>query len=265
MNINSPKKIILFGLSSLTLLAAAQACAEDATARHYAALSLIGDSISVTFEVETTGSNLDRNKLQKIDIPNNELDSAALLAVDNAVVKIQPGVKTDLLISNDAGLYRMQGSLFDGSADAGIALDGLKLALKNNPDITHLVLVTKHRGDARLKLQNSSFGHGKLEGLGFYVDNRIRSKRGDTQERGRGMIAPYAYVTVRLIDTHSWTVLAEKTLDNSNSFANAGSDRGDSLNAWDALTAAQKTTAIKRLIQATVRQTANDVLADKPA
>ncbi len=264
MNAVIKKKTLSLCLGCAGLLWMGEAGAEDAAARHYAALSLIGDSISVIFEVETTGSNLDRNKLEKIEVPNSELDNTALLAVNNAVGKMRPGVKTELLISNDAGLYKMQGALFDGSAEAGIALEGLKLALKDKPDITHLVLVTKHRGDARLKLKNSSFGHGKLEGLGFYVDSRIRSKRSDTQEIGRGMIAPYAYVTVRLIDTHSWTVVAEKTLDNSTSFANAG-DRGEGLNAWDTLTAAQKTVVLRRLIQATVRQTAQDVLADKPA
>ncbi len=141
-------------------------------------------------------------------------------------------------------------------------LGGLKEALKSKPAATHLILITKHRGEARLKLSEDTIGHGKLEGIGFYVDSRTWVQREDTSEIGRGLIAPYAFVTVRLIDTATWKVISEKTLDNSSSYANVG-DESQSLNAWGALTPEQKTSALKQIIQTTVWQAGENVLAEQ--
>ncbi|GGC68619.1 hypothetical protein [Undibacterium terreum] len=258
------KKLLATGVVCVSALAASFSYAADGADRHYAVLSLIGDNVTVVFDVLSTGSKLDRNETQKIAIANTSLDSAALMAADNVLGKLQPKAKADLMLSNDAGLYRLQGALFGNTADAGTVLDGLKLALKGNPAVTHLILITKHRGDARLKMVDTSIGHGKLEGLGFYVDNRIGVERTDTLESGRGVIAPYAYMTVRLIDVRNWSVIREKNLDNSYTFANAG-DRDKSNDAWKALGAEEKAKILKQLIQKTVEQTAAEILADKPA
>ncbi|HTD05789.1 hypothetical protein [Undibacterium sp.] len=254
-------KLLIVGLACFSQLGAH---AEERAARQYAALSLVGDSITVVFETMVTGSHLGRNGQQKIDIANTSLDVAALSAADSVISKLQPGAKTQMLISNDAGLYRMQGALFSDTSDAGIVLDGLKLALKNTPSVTHLVLVTKHRGDARLKLRDVVLGSGKLEGLGFYIDDRAGVRHIDTGDTGVGLIAPYAYMTVRLIDTRNWAVIREKSLDSSAIFSNTG-NVAEGVNTWGALTAEQKATALKALIKETVQKTAEDILADKPA
>ncbi|GGC68629.1 hypothetical protein [Undibacterium terreum] len=262
MKVNLLTKLLNTAIAGL-LLSAANAYAADGSGRHYAVLSLVGDNVTVVFDRGATGTNLNANAIEKIGIPDAELDSAALLAVDNLVAQLQPSAKKELLISNDAGLYRLQGNLFRSSSDADVVLEGLKFALKSKPAATHLILITKHRGDARLKLEDISLGHGKLEGLGFYVDSRASVVRTDTGESGLGLISPYAYMTVRLIDLSTWTVIKERTSDNSTSFANIG-EAGQTLNAWSALTPEQKTSALKRLIQSTVWDAAKDVLTNKP-
>lgn len=261
MNANILKKFLVLSIACLSQLTAQ---AETGAERHYAVLSLIGDNFTIVYEATATGSNIERNKQEDVPVPGTVFDGAALLAADAAIGKVHAGAKKDLLISNDAGLYRMQGSLFGSGADAAVVLEGLKLALKNNPAATHLVLVTKHRGEAKVKLTSEVRGRSKLEGLGFYIDNRIGVMRTDTGETGGGMILPYAYVTVRLIDTRAWTVIREKTTDNSTAF-NSAVNREQALNAWDALTAKEKETALKQLIRETVGETVEEMLADKPA
>jgi len=261
MNANVLKKFLVLSIVCLSQLTAQ---AETGAERHYAVLSLIGDNFTIVYEATATGTNIERNKQEDIPVPGTVFDGAALMAADAAIGKVHAAAKKDLLISNDAGLYRMQGSLFGSGADADVVLEGLKLALKNSPAATHLILVTKHRGEAKVSLRHEVRGRGKLEGLGFYIDNSIGILREDTKETGTGMIAPYAYMTVRLIDTRNWTVIREKTMDNSTTFANAG-NREQTMNAWEALTAKEKEIALKQLIRETLGETVEEVLADKPA
>lgn len=259
MTIKIPTIFAAAALLATAYVGTASCMAAESAARHYAVLSLIGDNISVVFERGTTGSHLDQNNLQKIPIPNAELDSAALLAMDSLIQEQQPSVKKELLISNDAGLYRLQDDFFRGNAAADVVLGGLKEALKSKPAATHLILITKHRGDARLKLSEDTIGHGKLEGVGFYIDNRTWVQRDDTNEIGLGLIAPYAFITIRLIDTATWTVVNQKTLDSSSAYANVG-EENQSLNAWGALSPEQKTAALKDIIHTAVSQAGKNIL-----
>ncbi|WP_426338941.1 hypothetical protein ACN9MZ_21500 [Pseudoduganella sp. S-14] len=68
-------------------------------------------------------------------------------------------------------------------------------------------VISKFRGIAAIKLVDTAEGSGVLEGLGFYVD--------DT--RSRGMVAPFTYVRVRLVEADSLKVVGEGTARQSSS------------------------------------------------
>ena len=75
--------------------------------------------------------------------------------------------------------------------------------------MSHLVLVTQLRDNASFKLVNGNAGTGWLEGLGFYIDDTTLLRNASTQNLASGMLGPFAYVKVRLIDADTLTVLRE--------------------------------------------------------
>jgi hypothetical protein len=109
-----------------------------------------------------------------------------------------------------------------------------------------LVLITKHRADARLKVWHGFIGSGKIEGLGFYLDTVHRIRDGETNQRAIGFLAPFVYVDVTLVDTASHTVVRQTTITASETIT-AASNQTDA-SVWGALTTEQKMAALSRLL-----------------
>jgi len=85
------------------------------------------------------------------------------------------------------------------------------------------------------------------EGLGFYIDRELRIKRADTGELGQGVLAPFAYFKVWLIDLASGERVHEQAITASSTASVARNK--NSLDPWDTLDAAQKVLALRRLIR----------------
>lgn len=151
----------------------------EAGVRKYAVLSLIGDALNVVIYQLTTGSNNDTNRHESIPFPDAPFDKAALLAADAALRRSDAKASVVLLTPSSKALCQEQERLFSGSQ--AILPDDVAAALKA-AGATHLVLLTKYRGDAHLAAERTNLGTGKLEGLGFYVDRVLRLKRADTGE-----------------------------------------------------------------------------------
>jgi TPR repeat protein len=238
----------------------AQVANEKADKRTYAVLSLIGDKLSIVGYVMTTGSHADRNRHDTITLNNRELDDAATLAASNAVKRLDARAATVLLASSDPRLYELQDKLFE-QQDQSIALLESVKAMIESQHATHLVLITKHRGDAQLRMAKEYVGSGMIEGVGFYLDAALRTMDSDTAAVAKGFLAPFAYIKVTLVNAKTMAVIREQNADESTTLSTARAK--GSLNPWDALTPAQKVTALQNMISKAIARVMPDVLGAK--
>ena len=235
-------------LALLSALISVTARADSlAAASKYAVLSLIGDSMTIVTYAKAAGSHIDQNQHQSIPLADPAFDHAAATAIEDALRRISPQVPVVLLSTSSPALFNDQQKLFDGSRV--VLTDVLGDSLRS-AGATHLVLVTKHRAETRVGARSGgsgsmSLGSGYLEGLGFYIDRQLSTKRGDSGERGRGFLAPYVYVKISLIDLASSTMAREEVVTASRMISAARSADGD---PWGAMTATQKAEVLRRLI-----------------
>src|SRR6266700_937728 len=216
--------------------------AADGESRTYAILSLIGDKISVVGHESTTGSNKDQNRHDTMPLSDRVLDNTAVRAVDNAIKRLDPRATTVSLASSDPELYELQDKLFDPQEQSLALRESIKVMLQNQ-NATHLVLITKHRSEAKLRLAHEYRGSGKIEGVGFYLDATLPTTRSD-HAIGMGFLAPFAYIKVVLVDAKTMAVIRERNADESVALSTANAP--GSLRPVDVLTGAQKVVALQR-------------------
>jgi len=112
---------------------------------------------------------------------------------------------------------------------------------------THLIIALKNRDDARLRVADGMVGLGKLEGLGFYVDNVMRMTNSETGEGAVGFVAPFAYIRFLLVDLNTRATLREQVVRESHAVSSQKATV-----AWDALPAEQKVQLLQHLIRTAV-------------
>jgi hypothetical protein len=236
--------IALFVLAgALTGTARAQA----PVAAKIAISSLVGDTLTVTVYRAATGSNLS-NPSNILKVPGPLLDIALLKAAEEAVGKAAPDA-TVLLLK-----VAVAGSSVDPAAvvadDKVVAGNVLVDALRQQ-GFTHLLTATKYRHNNVIRLADSSpsTGRGQLEGMGFYVDPSLPVQSVRTSERSVGIIAPYLYIQLRLVDLATMEVRTQ-TITASSVAAAARNKTG--MDAWGALTAEEKMKAAESLINSNV-------------
>jgi hypothetical protein len=228
-------------LIAILLLAATFARAEP---RHYAVLSLVGDQLSIVRRENSTGTRLDANQKLAVKVTNGALDRAMLLATDEAIRKADPAARPVLLTTRDPALYAAAERELDTGATARVfeAVRPVVVGAK----ATHLVLVTKHRHRAMLRLTGGHVGSGWLEGLGFYLDGGTGDSSYRSTDAERGFIAPFTYFKVSLIDLARGIVIAEDYAIGSSAHAMPTSQIG---NAWQALSDEEKDRQLTQLMR----------------
>jgi len=240
----------------LALLAATllslTAHAEEEAVQNVAMLSLIGNNLTTEVFAGNTGTRFQDNRKFALPIDNPVFDVEAIQSANTVYKRLRPGVKTTLLVTQDAGLYQAQNELFDnvdGNKDNRTYLSSL---LKNRA-VTKLILITKYRSYAEFMLDNGKVGNGRIEGLGFYMDNETRLMNSRSLAMGNGFIAAYVYAKVRLIDADTLTVLKEVNVKESDLNGNFPLT-GTHLAAWDALTSQQKVTRLNDVIKGSIAE-----------
>jgi hypothetical protein len=242
------------------VLLTAAACivrAADADAR-YAVLSLLSDQITVVVRADTTtGSTLDRNRRQELPVPGHSLDKRMVLAMDDALRATGIASPPVLLFTMDPAIFERQAQLLDSGQGAASLLEAVRPVLKG-ADARYLVIATKYRHEATLRLANGSLGVGTLSGLGFYVDTQMESyERGDAGRTGTGFVAAYAYFVLSLVDLQAGRVVREVPVMGSLFALGFRSETG---NPWDAMTAQEKVAALDRLLRTEARRAMPELL-----
>jgi hypothetical protein len=229
-------RLVLLGLALAALAGPVHA------QRKYAVLSAIGDRLTVVYRVMATGSNIDNNRRENMDLAGPGLDNAALLAAEDGLKSVDKSADVVLLAPRTPLAVSAAAAARDGSVPQWIASEARpQLA---SLGVTHVVLISKYRADARLRITSGSTGSGKLEGLGFYVDAYFNQAEESSSGSSRGFLAVYAYMTVRLFDVQTGAQVAEQIVTASDS-AIPGADKE---RAWDAMTPEQKVSTTRALV-----------------
>lgn len=237
----------LAGLACVaTLFGAFCLPASAQTSRTYAVLSLAVDSIELVTPRIQTGSSIDRNIHNAIAMPDDSMDITAVQAVEVAMKTIDPTANVELYVTRDPKIYAQakENSPVD---DAPAVVDTLKKILGESK-ATHLLLVTKHRSEARFRLHKTETGMGKVYGVGFYTDESLNLVEVETGNRLQGFVAPFASLKFQLID-----LAACKTVRQGVSMASdvyAGTLTAAS--AWTAMSPDEKAQAMQRMIRESV-------------
>lgn len=239
-----------------TLVLLALPLGASARERQYAILSLVGDEMMIVQRELATGSRLDTNAHKSVSMPEPVIDRAVVLAIDDAVRRAEPGARTVLLASRKQALY-------DAAATTVAAGDMAPVLAAVRPiaagsGATHLILVTKYRHRAMLRLRDGHVGSGFLAGVGFYVDHGSRARSYDVNDAERGFISPYTYLRVSLVDIASGEVIAEDRAIGSHAHTVANGTIG---NAWNALSAQEKDRQLQALIREEAARVVPRVLA----
>lgn len=200
--------LIRITASILLLLGSMSAWAENKPVRSYAVLSLAGDALALHVHRHQVGSRTNSAPREVNAINDPVFDQAAVIAARTALLRLQPDAKLQLMTTQDRGLYLAQNSMFERSEAHEEDRAYLKKLLKEL-GVTHALVITKFRSVPELKLVNSTEGSGYLEGLGFYVDDMIDTRNLKDQTSSRGMVVPFAYLRVRMIDAETLNVLKE--------------------------------------------------------
>jgi hypothetical protein len=217
----------------------------QAADRRYAALSLLADQFDVVFAREQVGSNLDRNQRQSFDAGASAFDRYALQAVQSALQRSQQGTQfTMLTLPTTSRLFKEPDRIFGSRV---VALPGPVVDALIAAKATHLNLLTKVRGEARVPLVDRTTGMGNVRGLGFYVDEALRVIRQDTGEYSTGVLAPFVYLRLSLIDVESGEIVREQLIRAMRAYTTAG--RADVTQAWQVLSAEEKVDALKQLLE----------------
>ena len=236
---------------ALSFFFSAHVGAADASG-NYAILSLAGDDISIVAFNPTTGTHMDANRKHVLELHNPVLDTAAIEAANTAMKAALPGIKTALLVTPDADLYKAQNDMFE-APDANKDNREFLKSLLTKRAVDYLVLITKFNAATEINFDNIHLGNGNLNGFGFYIDSTTEVRNLDSLEAGTGFIASYAYLKIRLIDAKTLEVVREVNEKQTSVFAN--NNRGETgFRAWNLLSSKEKIA----LLQTLVGNTMND-------
>jgi len=149
-----------------------------------------------------------------------------------------------LLASRDPALYAVAQKSLDAGGTA-LVFEAVRPVVAP-AKATHLILVTKHRHRAMLRLKGGHVGSGWLEGIGFYIDHGTGETSYSSTDAERGFISPFTYFKVSVIDLARGAVVAEDYAIGSNAYSMPLGQIG---NAWSALSDEEKERQLIALIR----------------
>jgi hypothetical protein len=165
-------------------------------------------------------------------------DNLVVEKTADGIKKLMPGVELAAINTRSAVLFDKQADLFV-EADGKISVPGAILDVLKQQQATHLILITKHREESRIQFNNGVVtGDARLEGLGFFIDGAFATRSTAAVGRGKGYIAPYSYIKMRLISVTNLAVEGSQVVLASRPFSSARAQESD--DPWEAMTAAEK-------------------------
>lgn len=243
-------------LAALLLLFAAAALAAAAqspappppSAPMYAVVSMVGDRLLVLNRAMRTGSLIERrNDRTLVDLHDATLNDTLGDDVYDALEPRLPGARVVLMPVREPAAWKAQNNLLERGGTTQDLVDAMKPFIDGLPPVTtYVVLASKMRSDALFEVDRSRGGSGQAEGLGFYVDRYKAVEREGEAEPVYGFLAAFAYFKLSLIDVRTRKVVREVPVVGSlaRTAQHSGSDH-----PWDAMSAAEKVEALKKVMR----------------
>lgn len=237
-------------------LAALLCVALSAASAEYLIAPLISDRLTIVQAGSTTGSNLDRNDYHVAALPQLPFDEGIEKAVVAAVTKVDPAA-TFKSLAFRAGLPGADLER-DDPKDTTQKLVKLLAPQVRAGEKQWVVAIVPVRGEPRMRLRNGHVGHGRVAGVGFYVDRVMPIQRLATGETDLGFLGAFANFTVLMIDPSSGAIASRQTVQEGVLRSVAGTGK---THPWDVISAEDKVKMINGLVAREVRRVMPDVLA----
>jgi len=243
--------------SAALLAAAGLALAASAAAapRKIAIVSLIGDRLEVVYPQMTTGSRLDQNVRHAIEDRAGEFDRFTLGAAAQAIAAVDPAIATALIVVGPSRLREQPGLLFDGKQ---VALPGAVVDELERQQAQYVLVISKHRAEVKLNFLNTRTGVGSARGLGFYLDEHTRVQMADSGAEADGLIAPFAYFRVSLVDVQTGLLVRGQTVTQMDVIGVAS--KPGTNEPWNVLDAKEKVAYVERLIRRGLKEAIGPLL-----
>lgn len=246
----------VMGRAAALVMLGAMCLAQAQAQRVIGVMSLIADEFLVIGQEGTTGTKLDQNVRESVPIEGGAIERVVLGTVMKSVAQADASAKVLPMLVNEPRYYRGQRNWVDGEK---ATLPPEVTAALRGANMTHLILVAKHRADTRMSAKDISLGSGRLEGLGFYVDRITTLRLEGTSERTVGYLAPYVYASVTLIDLAAARVVAKREITRGQvvTASQTGASGGD---PWGWLDSKGKLQALSSMIEREVGKAAAEVV-----
>lgn len=240
----------------VTLGAGAPAQAQEG--RQIAAISLLGNKMTVVTQQSRTGTRINQNVVDVLDLPAGVVDLAALNALVDGAKVADPSATILALNLPSATFYGDPDKLFkDTQFLTPAKLDPTLKQIK----ASHLLVVTAHRAPANIRGWRDGIGSGQLEGVGFYIDRELRIQNLDSGQQQVGYLAPYVYVKVRLVNLATSTVEREKVVAQA---VMMSSDRKEAApDPWQAMTDRDKLVELTEMLKRSIVDTLPALLQNR--
>jgi hypothetical protein len=239
----------------VALVFGALSAAHAQTGRSIAVVSLIADGLRVVGQEATTGTMLSRNPTEVTALPFDALELPALKSSMNAVLAADLKAKVLPMKIVDSAIYAAQDSYIANNR-AALPKAILEPLLKGN--ISHLLLITRARAEARLDAKLQTFGSGKLEGVGYYLDSETTTRQQGSGEVAVGFLAPYVYARVSLINLS--TLAVERSLTTTVGRVYTATGTGTGGEPWKIMGDAKKIELLRVMIEEQLAETVAKVV-----
>lgn len=223
----------------------------------FAILSLVGDEFGVVFQPDQTGTSLNPNVRHSYPVATAMLDDVAVSSAEEVLKPLKPVSPVLRFSILDPRLFALQDHLLVDSAESR-GMRGALLELLRDNQANRLILVTKGRDDARFQLYHRTTGTGKISR--FYVDQLLQLEKVESGEQTEGLLGPYAYLNVTVLDAASMTPI--RSVPARESEMRLPVDAKGAVRACDALTPEGKVDALERVLRRVVENATAAAVAD---
>jgi hypothetical protein len=246
-------------VAGILLILALGAWTGEGLAETYAILSLVGDHITVIGQGQQTGSHMDQNRRQVVQLPDAALDNFSVQVAGATIRNVRPDSSVIAFRAKDPALYALRDSWRD--ADITQVAELMALVADQIPPSSdgHLLLITPYLNEIELRTDRDYRGTGKAAGLGLYLDpsTRMRSHTGD---QGVGFLGVFANFQLILVNLQSKAIEAQERVVAGTTYAAAqAADR----TPWNALSPADKIKALEFLVKRGIERVLPAMLGSK--
>lgn len=169
--------------------------------------SLLGDSVQVVAGQESTGTRLDTTQRESLDFKGIGFDAITLRVISAHMRSVRPATKLQLYQAPGGLSLEQQRAIAAGAEKA--QLPGWMVDSIERNGLSHLLIGTRSRGPVDVPTaNNSSLGRAEVDGIGFYLDRSYKIQNLETGALTTGLIAPYVYVRLTLMDAISGKIVS---------------------------------------------------------